>query len=302
MPASFPHRRRRLPGIRSGAYRDRTDDLQLANHFPVVCASSGSRAEVAPEQGFLGALPTVLVMRAGTPGSARLLWCWCGVGWLLVLQTSNPRGTSPVHMRLGPAWFPGWGRRAERREAHARAGDLLRATGRCGALTTTTPDGASRLASGMAAGASALGLVGVVEDGGLGTLLRGVDPGSGDVLRAPVRERTITVRTLDVESGEWRDEEKRLAPVSGYDLVFSCPKSVSLLHALTDSERVREPDQRRARDRVAVRSRLPSSRAARRASSAGVTAAWHGSTARDSLRPLSATGRAERRTRISIPT
>jgi hypothetical protein len=54
-----------------------------------------------------------------------------------------------------------------------------------------------------------------------------------------VRARTITVRTLDVGTGEWREEEKRLAPVSGYDLVFSCPKSVSLLHALTDDEQVR---------------------------------------------------------------
>jgi len=27
--------------------------------------------------------------------------------------------------------------------------------------------------------------------------------------------------------------------VSGYDLVFSCPKSVSLVHALTEDERVR---------------------------------------------------------------
>ena len=41
------------------------------------------------------------------------------------------------------------------------------------------------------------------------------------------------------ESGEWREEQKRLAPVSGFDLVFSCPKSVSLVHALTDDERVR---------------------------------------------------------------
>ena len=88
-------------------------------------------------------------------------------------------------------------------------------------------------------GARGLGLAGVVEDGGLGTLLRGVDPASGTTLRAPVRERTITVRTLDLESGEWREEAKRLAPVSGYDLVFSCPKSVSLLHALTDEEQVR---------------------------------------------------------------
>jgi conjugative relaxase-like TrwC/TraI family protein len=87
--------------------------------------------------------------------------------------------------------------------------------------------------------ASTLGLIGVVEDGALGTLLRGVDPASGDRLRTPVRERTITVRTLDRETGEWREEQKRLAPVSGFDLVFSCPKSVSLLHALTEDELVR---------------------------------------------------------------
>ncbi len=42
-----------------------------------------------------------------------------------------------------------------------------------------------------------------------------------------------------METGDWREEQKRLAPVSGYDLVFSCPKSVSLLHALADDERVR---------------------------------------------------------------
>ena len=88
-------------------------------------------------------------------------------------------------------------------------------------------------------GSASLGLVGVVDDGDLGTLLRGANPANDERLRAPVRERTITVRTLDVESGEWREEQKRLAPVSGYDLVFSCPKGVSLLHALSDDERVR---------------------------------------------------------------
>jgi conjugative relaxase-like TrwC/TraI family protein len=88
-------------------------------------------------------------------------------------------------------------------------------------------------------GSAGLGLVGVVEDGDLGTLLRGVNPRDKETLRSPVRERTITARRLDLESGEWREEEKRLAPVSGYDLVFSCPKSVSLLHALTDDEEVR---------------------------------------------------------------
>jgi conjugative relaxase-like TrwC/TraI family protein len=88
-------------------------------------------------------------------------------------------------------------------------------------------------------GSARLGLVGVVGDEDLRTLLRGVNPASGARLRSPVRERTITLRRLDVESGEWREESKQLKPVSGFDLVFSCPKSVSLLHALTDDERVR---------------------------------------------------------------
>ena len=67
-----------------------------------------------------------------------------------------------------------------------------------------------------------------------------MDPASGATLRTPVRRRTITVRALDVESGVWREEEKQLLPVTGYDLVFSCPKSVSLLHALNDESVRRE--------------------------------------------------------------
>jgi conjugative relaxase-like TrwC/TraI family protein len=88
-------------------------------------------------------------------------------------------------------------------------------------------------------GSAGLGLAGVVEDGDLGTLLRGLNPRDRETLRSPVRERTITARRLDLETGEWREEEKRLAPVSGFDLVFSCPKSVSLLHALTEDEQAR---------------------------------------------------------------
>ncbi|HEU5243379.1 MAG TPA: MobF family relaxase [Gaiellaceae bacterium] len=88
-------------------------------------------------------------------------------------------------------------------------------------------------------GSDGLGLVGVVGDDDLGTLLRGVNPANAERLRSPVRERTITRRRLDVETGEWREEPTQLKPVSGYDLVFSSPKSVSLLHALTDDERVR---------------------------------------------------------------
>src|SRR5579884_1049567 len=66
-----------------------------------------------------------------------------------------------------------------------------------------------------AGGASVgLGLVGVVGDEDLGTLLRGVNPANDERLRAPVRERTITARALDLESGEWREEPKTLKPVS----------------------------------------------------------------------------------------
>jgi len=88
-------------------------------------------------------------------------------------------------------------------------------------------------------GAAELELSGVVGDGELGTLLRGIDPATGKQLRRPVRERTIAVRTLDLDTGRWVEDWKAHRPVSGFDLVFSCPKSVSLLHALTNDERVR---------------------------------------------------------------
>ncbi len=91
----------------------------------------------------------------------------------------------------------------------------------------------------VGSGAEALGLDGVVGDGELGVLLGGLSPADGARLRAPAPARTITVRELDVATGVWRDEPKTLAPVAGFDLVFSCPKSVSLLHALTDDEGVR---------------------------------------------------------------
>lgn len=88
-------------------------------------------------------------------------------------------------------------------------------------------------------GARGLGLAGVVGDGDLGTILGGVNPADGARLRAPVRPRTVTTPEMDPATGEWRDAPKTLAPVAGFDLVFSCPKSVSVLHALTGDERVR---------------------------------------------------------------
>jgi conjugative relaxase-like TrwC/TraI family protein len=88
-------------------------------------------------------------------------------------------------------------------------------------------------------GAEAIGLVGVVGDGDLGRLLGGRHPASDETLRLAVAARRITVERLDPASGERISEAKRLLPVTGFDLVFSCPKSVSLLHALTDDEAVR---------------------------------------------------------------
>jgi conjugative relaxase-like TrwC/TraI family protein len=85
-------------------------------------------------------------------------------------------------------------------------------------------------------GARELELEGVVEEGELGKLVRGLHPLTGAQLRRHPPARTITVERIDPESGERRVEEKRLAPVAGFDLVFGAPKSVSLLHALGDEE------------------------------------------------------------------
>ncbi len=86
-------------------------------------------------------------------------------------------------------------------------------------------------------GAAALGLEGVVEDGQLHTLIQGDNPLTGENLRRRhPKARTITVERIDPASGERRREEKTLRPVAGFDLVFSPPKSVSLLHALGDEQ------------------------------------------------------------------
>ena len=86
-------------------------------------------------------------------------------------------------------------------------------------------------------GAAALGLEGVVQDGQLRTLVRGLDPLTGERLRRHPKERTITIERIDPHAGERHTEQKKLSPVAGFDLVFSVPKSVSLLHALGDAAR-----------------------------------------------------------------
>src|SRR5215831_13097875 len=83
-------------------------------------------------------------------------------------------------------------------------------------------------------GARALELEGVVRDGELGRLVRGLHPHTQEQLRSHPKARLITIERIHPLTDERWVETKKLAPVAGFDLVFSPPKSVSLLHALGD--------------------------------------------------------------------
>src|ERR671931_2395990 len=85
-------------------------------------------------------------------------------------------------------------------------------------------------------GALELELDGVVGEGELGRMIGGQHPRPGEQLRRHYRARQITVERIDPFTGERSLEVQKLAPVAGFDLVFSVPKSVSVLHALGDEE------------------------------------------------------------------
>lgn len=87
-------------------------------------------------------------------------------------------------------------------------------------------------------GARALELEGIVQEGELGRLIRGLHPHTEKQLRArrQAKARVITIERIDPLTDERSLETKKLAPVAGFDLVFSPPKSVSLLHALGDED------------------------------------------------------------------
>src|SRR6266536_2441740 len=85
-------------------------------------------------------------------------------------------------------------------------------------------------------GARELELEGVVREGELGRLIGGQHPRTEEQLRRHYRVRQIAVERIDPFTGERSLEVQKLAPVAGFDLVFSVPKSVSLLHALGDEE------------------------------------------------------------------
>src|SRR3954447_4852277 len=81
-------------------------------------------------------------------------------------------------------------------------------------------------------GAAGLELEGVIGDGELGRLIGGQHPLTSALLRSHPPKKLITVERIDPATGERTLEQKTLSPVAGYDLVFSPPKSVSLLWAL----------------------------------------------------------------------
>src|SRR6266508_2947845 len=85
-------------------------------------------------------------------------------------------------------------------------------------------------------GAAELELDGVVGNGELGRLISGRHPLTSAELRRHPPKKQIMVERIDPATGERYLEEQTLKPVAGYDLVFSPPKSVSLLHALGSDE------------------------------------------------------------------
>src|ERR671939_880955 len=63
-------------------------------------------------------------------------------------------------------------------------------------------------------GAVELGLEGVVQDGQLGTLIRGRHPLTEQRLRKHPKERMITIERIDPHADERRIEQKKLSPVA----------------------------------------------------------------------------------------
>ncbi len=88
----------------------------------------------------------------------------------------------------------------------------------------------------VGAGAGHLGLSGVVLHDELPRIVDAVHPKTRERLRQLAKARTITVERFNLETGTTGLAPQELKPVAGFDLVFSAPKSVSLIHALGDEE------------------------------------------------------------------
>ena len=162
-PPAAPAEKTKAPLCRAFVRADdgtRTHDLLHGNAFGRVCADNRTSMNLPALQGFLRPSRGSKV-RSG----CGLLRTCCGMyaGWFVARLANGQRCSHlRVHMRLGSLLRSGVGRRAERGEADAGAGGLLRAAGRSrsgrllrGSRRVTGHLGRQRIRG--------LGLVGVVE-------------------------------------------------------------------------------------------------------------------------------------------
>ena len=83
---------------------------------------------------------------------------------------------------------------------------------------------------------TALGREGAVAPGELTRLLLGADPVTGRALRRAAPVRTVIRVHRDPRSGATARRQGSSRPVAGFDLVFSAPKSISLMLAIAADE------------------------------------------------------------------
>jgi len=86
----------------------------------------------------------------------------------------------------------------------------------------------------VGAARTALAREGPVEAGELTRLLLGIDPVTGRTLRRPAPAHNVVRLHLDPATGRLYPASEPRRPVAGFDLVFSAPKSISLLLAISD--------------------------------------------------------------------
>ena len=126
----------------------------------------------------------------------------------------------------------------ERREARRRARSATTSAPSPPGSTTTTPAAASHPASGQAAAPPRSGSKASSRTASSRTLIRGDHPHTGEEAAAAPPEGANDHGRADRPGNRRAAASRRRSsrPVAGFDLVFSAPKSVSLLHALGDEE------------------------------------------------------------------
>ena len=262
-----PEETTKAPDFR-GLLQERMKGLEpstfcMARGFWGFCGSVGLGRKLAYKQGFLGFLSAAL-LRPNRRFCAPLVgWTWDGIA--SVVCGSNffraPRCicVSPRSLfRSGCAML-------SVAKLDARAGGLLRAAGRPAAWTTTTPAAASRRGSGPEPGLRRSGSPASSRTASSGRCCAASTRRAARVLRAPVRERTITVRTP--RRGERRVAGGAEAPRAGVRLRprLLVPEERQPAARADRRRGGAARDQRGARGVLAGRARLSRARGLRRA-------------------------------------